>query len=49
VFYRESGYFSEAVAAKGWPPPDVFYLWYYVCTMELREDIEFMNLKLNVT
>jgi len=27
---------------------DVFYVSYYLCTMKLSEDIEFMDFKLNV-
>ena len=38
-FNRENGYFSEAVAARGWPPPDVFYcrtwtFYFVVCTIK---------------
>jgi len=44
-------YFSEAVSTKGWPPPDVFYLWYYMCTMdvEVQVDVEVLVEKMGIS
>jgi len=44
-------YFSEAVSTKGWPPPDVFYLWYYVCTMDVdvQVDVEVLVEKMGIS